>query len=188
MVPTILCGMLAALAVLGPAASPGLAQQTASATAKVVVTVRPHIAVVANAPTVYAGSIETGDFSATVGFRVEASAPRVHMAVGATGLHKAGDPTDPAVPPIPVKQSDGVRIETSGASPLGGRGNVAVFVESGSIDDLPAMTTERIAFESGRNGRFDEDVRVTVTWRQDDARKPPGEYSGKVRLMAMILP
>jgi hypothetical protein len=160
----------------------------ASATVKVVAHIAPRLTVTPQSPAVDVGLVQKGDFSATIGFRVEAGVERVQLSVSATGLYKGGVPTEVTVAPIPLAVSRGVLISPSDASPLGGGSGVANFIESGSIGEYDARVSESIAFGSKHQGRFGQDVHVTVTWSQDDGAKPPGEYCGRIRLTATILP
>jgi hypothetical protein len=50
------------------------------------------------------------------------------------------------------------------------------------------VVTETKAYESSQNNHFSQNVNVVVTWNQDDPEKPMGEYSGCVRLTALVLP
>lgn len=185
---TLAFGIVAAVIGWGPMTPASGTTPSASATAKVVVHVKPRIAVAATTPVVHVGTIETGNVSATVGFRVESNAGAVEMFVSATGLYKGGVAEGPTVAPIPLDASRGVRIDASEARPQGGRSNVAAFTGHGQIEEFPARVTERIAFESKQKGRFSQDVRIGVAWNQNDAAKPPGDYAGRVRLTAMVLP
>jgi hypothetical protein len=160
----------------------------ASAAVQVVAHVQPRLAVTSQAPTVDVGLVQKGDFSATIGFRVEAGVDRIQLSVSATDLYKGGVPSEATVAPIPLATSRGVLIAPSDATALGGGSGVAKFIASGSIGEFSAQTTECIAFGSKHQGRFGQDVRVIVTWSQDDDAKPQGEYCGRIRLTATILP
>jgi hypothetical protein len=185
LVQTSLVCFLVGAAVILATAPPGSAQTKASATAKVVVNIRPSVAVEADAAIVDAGSVRTGEFSATLGFRVRASGPTVALYVRASELHK-GDTPGGSVAPIPLETSRGATITASGASPLSG--TVAPFTSVGTVGGFPTWTTASLSFQSPGATSFHEDVRVTVSWRQDDTAKPPGEYAGRVQLTAMVLP
>lgn len=176
---------LAGAAIVLAAASFSSAQTRASATTRVVVHVRPSVSVEADAAIVDAGSVRTGEFSATLGFRVRASGPTVALYVSATELHKGNVPGG-SVAPIPLETSLGATITASSARPLGG--TVARFTGVGTVGGFPTWTTEALSFQSSGAASFHEDVRVTVNWHQDDAAKPPGEYAGLIQLVAMVLP
>lgn len=163
------------------------AQAGASATAEVVVHVKPVISVEAKAAVVDAGTVPTGDVTATVGFRVNASAPTVAMYVGATDLHGT-DGAGGRTAGIPLAVTRGATITPADATPVG-NGTVAHFTGlAGSVADLPGRTTECLSFQIPGQGCFRQDVHVTVSWRQEDAGVPAGDYSGRVQLVAMILP
>lgn len=182
---TSLVCFLAGVAGILATAPPSSAQTKASATTQVVVTIRPSVAVEADAAIVDAGSVRTGEFSATLGFRVRASGPTVALYVSASELHK-GDIPEGSVTPIPLDTSRGATIAAAGASPLGG--TVAPFTGVGTVGGFPTWTTEVLTFQSPGATSFHQNVRVTVSWRQDDTAKPPGEYAGLVQLTAMVLP
>ncbi|MBL7140249.1 MAG: hypothetical protein ISS74_05000 [Planctomycetes bacterium] len=50
------------------------------------------------------------------------------------------------------------------------------------------LIPRRILFAGSQDHRFDQDVEVHVSWRQDDPRPPPGDYGGRVTLTAMLMP
>ena len=176
-----------AAAVLAAAAQAASAETSASATAAVVAHIPPKVAVSAVAPTVDVGFVRAGEFSATVGFRVETAAPQVQLSVTATPLYKGGVAINPTVAPIPLALSRGVAITAPQASAMGGS-NVASFVRAGAVGDFEAHTTEAISLASSQAHGFSQDVAATITWNQADDEKPPGEYAGRVVLTATILP
>ena len=159
----------------------------ASATAKVFVNVRHHLAVASSA-VANAGTIDSGRFSATIHFRLDANVQALSLHVEATDLYKGDDPTLGEVAPIPLDLVRGVTISPRSASPVNGAGNIATYVDDSMIGDFPARKTRKIRFESGQADRFGQDVAVMVTWNQDDPGKPTGQYSGRVRLTALLLP
>jgi hypothetical protein len=135
-----------------------------------------------------AGTVQTGEFCATITFRVDANLQQVCLLVEASPLYKGDDPNGEEVPPIPLDLSSGVEISPTNAYPLGGRDKIASYLEDSMIGNFPAKKTESICYESSQNNHFSQDVLVTVCWNQDDPEKPTGEYSGKVRLTALLLP
>jgi len=182
---------LAILAVAGCLMLPslGYAETEGCATATVYATVMPNVAVAANTPIVDAGTVQTGDFTAMIEFQVDANKQEVQLSVCASELWKGDDPTGLEVLPIPLNLSAGVVIAPTNANPVGGGSNVANYVGPGDpIDGFECQATEAILFESSQNNRFSQPVYVTVTWTQDDNEKPMGQYSGKVRLCAVLLP
>lgn len=166
------------------------ADETNSAVATVVATVNPNVSVgtitsVVNPPT----GIQTGDFCADIIFRVDANTQMVQLCVDASGLWKGDDPLGTEVLPIPVNLSAGAVITPTNANPIDGGTNVAQFNGSPTtIGNYPASASECITFESSQNNHFSQDVTVRVCYTQDDPEKPTGQYSGKVRLTAAVVP
>jgi len=161
-----------------------------SAAAHVFVNVDPNVGVQASTAIVDAGTVQTGDFSATIDFRVDANLQVVTLYAVASPLYKGDDPTGTEVAPIPLNLSEGIEIDPDNANPLGGGSQVAAFISGTTedIDGFPGVPTEQITFESSQNNHFSQNVRLTVVWNQDDPEKPTGEYSGKVKLWALLLP
>jgi len=159
-----------------------------SASAHVYVKVDPNVAVGAQA-IVDAGTVQMGEFCATVQFRVDANLQAVYLYAAASPLYKGDDPTNDEVLPIPLALSSGIEIAPTNANPMEGGSNVAAYTSTSvDIDGFPGTTTEMICFESSQNNHFSQDVFVTVCWNQDDPEKPTGEYSGKVKLWALLMP
>jgi len=161
----------------------------AGASAHVVVRVDPNVGVSAVAPIIDAGSVQTGDFSAIVEFRVDANLQFVTFYAAASPLFKADDPLGSEVAPIPLNLSEGVVIEADNGNPVMAGSNVADFIGGATedIDGYPGVPTEELTFESSQNNHFSQNVRLTVTWTQDDPEKPTGEYSGKVKLCCLLM-
>ena len=179
--------VLALFAIVGVAQT--YADLSGSADADVYVVVNPNVTVGANTPIVNAGTVQTGEFSATINFRIDANKEQVSLFVEASPLYKGDDPTNADVPPIPLNLSKGVDITPANANPLAAGSNNAQYIGSGDVIlDFPTQRTQTIAFESSQNGHFSQDVLVQVWWLQDDPEKPMGEYSGKVRITALLLP
>ena len=160
-----------------------------SASAHVYVVVDPNVAVSAETPIVDAGTVQTGEFSATICFRVDANLQMVYLYAAASGLYKGDDPTGSEVPPIPLNLSAGIEIAPTNANPVEGGSNIANYQsDQVDIDGFSAVTTDMICFESSQNNHFSQSVYITVWWIQDDPEKPTGEYSGKVKLWAVLMP
>lgn len=163
-----------------------------SAVATVHAIVDRNVSVSVNTPIVDAGTVQVQEFSAIIGFRVDANVEVVSIYVAASELYKGGIVSVPEVRPIPLTGS-GVLIEPMDAGPLPvGRSNLAVWLtEQGSsgpvVDGFPTRQTEVIQFESKQDGHFSQDVNVTVTWNQDDPEKPEGVYWGRVKFVALLL-
>ena len=158
------------------------------ATATVFVVVDPNVAVTAGTPIVDAGTVQMGQFCATIRFRVDANLQQVSLSVEASDLWKGDDPLGTEVLPIPLDLSAGAVIAPTNAMPLAGGSTTASYTGDTQIGNFPAKSTELIAFESSQNNHFSQDVFVTVCWNQDDPEKPTGEYSGKVKLNCILLP
>ena len=124
---------------------------------------------------------------ATVRFHVLVNTGVLYLSVEATGLYRNGDP-GLEVPPIGLDLVGGVEITPTDAHPRDGASNIARFTGESTIESLPARKTEAICFESNQTGCFDQDVFVTVTWNRDNPNIPAGQYLGKVRLTAVVMP
>ena len=176
--------------VVGMACCAGAAQADleSDAYAHVYVDVVSNIAVRANTSLVDAGDVQTGAFTATIEFRVDANHEDVDLACYASDLWKGDDPNGTEVTPIPLLFGAGCLIDPINANPTAGASPVAAFDESktSTIYGFPAYGTNAINFESSQNGHFSQEVYVTVAWNQDDPEKPKGEYSGVVALYGMI--
>ncbi len=157
-----------------------------SAVAKVYVKVDPNVAIRPLTAIVNAGSVQVGLFSADVLFRVDANKESVQFFAAASPLYKGDDPKNSEVAPIPL--ANGAVIQPTNANPIAGGTNVAQYVLPTTIDEFPAQQTEAIIFESSQGGHFSQDVNVKFSWNQSDPEKPMGEYSGKVKLTALLLP
>ncbi len=170
------------------ACSGAYADLESMATAHVWVDVVANIAVRANTPQVDAGDVQTGAFTATIEFRVDANNEDIDLACYASDLWKGDDPTNDDVAPIPLLVGAGCLIDPINANPTGGASPVASFDPSvvHNVSGFPALGTNSINFESSQNGHFSQEVYVTVAWNQDDPEKPQGEYSGVVKLLGMI--
>ena len=182
--------LLFCLALTGFGTASALADTAASATASVHALVNPNISMSATTAIVDAGTIQTGDFNAQVQFRVDANQEQLTLGCEATALYKGDDPTNTAVAPIPIDLARGCLIAPANANPLAGASNVAQFsgTPGAGIGAFPSFVTNAITFESSQAGVFSQPVFMTVWWNQNDPEKPTGEYSGKVKLLALINP
>lgn len=160
-----------------------------SASAHVYVRVDPNVAVGALTPIVDAGTVQTGEFYATIIFRVDANLQSIYLYAAASPLYKGDDPTGTEVLPIPLNLSAGIEIDPDNANPMEGDSQVADYTSDVvDVDGFPATTTEMLCYESSQNNHFSQDVAVTVCWNQIDDEQPTGEYSGKVKLWAVLMP
>jgi hypothetical protein len=136
-----------------------------------------------------AGVIRTGTFSITCNYQVRANMRDVQFFVEQSPLFKAGDPTSKAVAPIPIDTSKGVTVQPARGNAKGGHGNMLTFVGNGAaIQGFQTLKTEVVTFSSSQATTFSQEVGVTCWWSQPDSQKPPGEYSGVVRLTALTMP
>jgi hypothetical protein len=155
----------------------------------VFVNVDPNLAIMAMAPNVDLGSVQTGLIVGTIPFRIDANTERVRIWTAASRLFK-GDVYDPAqveIPPIPFEYQSQVGIYPVAASPIGGEDNLVQFVGLHEIDGYPGYVTQRIVFESAQDGHFSQRVDMVVHWNQADPEKPMGEYSGRVKMLAEVV-
>ena len=162
------------------------------ASCHVFVEVAANIAIESMAPYFNLGSIQTGVFSGTIPFRVDANTEQVMLSAGASGLYKGDDPESVFVDPIPLYMpvellDNGIDIIPHVGNPTGGHGHRAVYDQPVIIDLFPGMQTESVVFESAQNNHFSQQVDLVVTWTQDDPEKPMGEYSGKVKMWAWVV-
>jgi len=182
-------GLLAA-AVLASLAGMSFGDTSGSATAAVRVLVNPNVGISAVNPTVDAGTVQTGDFTAGIDFQVDANQQEVSFYVAASALYKGDDPTSTQVNPIPLNLSAGVLVQPANGNATGGHSNTLVFLSSPGpvVNGFPTSQTETAQYSSSQNNHFSQNVHVTVTWTQGDPELPTGEYSGVVQLTALILP
>ena len=162
-----------------------------TATSHVFATVSPNMTVSAQA-NVDAGTVQTGDFSALCTFTIEANTQQVSIYAESTDLWKGDilvDPTDPDyTPPIPLNLSVPIAVGLDLASPLGGADPELVWTgTAGDINGFPSQLTNPLGLESAQVGHFSQDMDLEVTWNQADPEKPQGEYSGYVKLYAMVI-
>ena len=178
--PLLLLALLfAASTVTGDTSGDGIA--------RVQVDVNPNVTVGVNTPNVVIPPVQTGQFSATIDFRVDANVQEVCLQVEATYLYKGDDPTNDEVAPIPLDESVPVIVDPSNANPLDGASNeMPLGPTPGSLDGFESRSTGILCFESSQNNHFSQDVLVTVTWDQIDPEQPTGQYSGFVRLIVLL--
>ena len=189
---TLFCALLAAGMLMPSGAD---AETSGSAEATVYTVVNPNIAVGVITPVVAAGtdltpgSIQKGEFFASISFRVDANMQEVSMYVEASALYKGDSPTTGEVRPMPILVDKGVEISPTDANPPGGASNIALFLGPGTpIGDYPTLVTEMIEFSSGQDSRFSQDVIIVLWWLQDWDERPTGPYSGKVKLTCLLIP
>lgn len=182
---TVLAVALFAVCLFVPKVS--FADLSADATAGVFVDVNANVGLVPTTANVDAGAIQTGNFSATVTFRVDANTEQVKFNAAASDLFKGDDPTAPTVPPIPLNSAAGVVFSIDNGMPVQGGTGLMPYVGAGVIGSYPSLTTGDIVFESSQPGHMSQNVYLKVAWVQADPEKPMGEYSGKVKLTALVV-
>jgi hypothetical protein len=163
------------------------AETSASASAHVVLRIDPNISVEAIDYNVDLGTLQTGEVSAPITFRIDANTQAVAISGLVTKLYKGDDPTSTVVTPIDVKQEEGVVIEPEHAKEVRGGNGRAEYVGAGSFNGFEGYVTEQLVFESSQKGRFSQEVDVTPTWFNEDPEKPQGEYSGFVVLYSSVV-
>jgi hypothetical protein len=177
------------MAVALAAVVPAFADLSGQATAHVRVLVNPNVAISAVNPTIDAGTVQTGNFTASIDFKVDANKQEVSFQVDASPLFKGNDPTSTIVAPIPVNLTAGVSIQPANGNATGGHSNSAAFTGKGAaVQGFPTSATEVVQYSSSQNNHFSQNVNVKVTWAQGDPELPTGEYSGVVQITALLLP
>ena len=174
-------------------ATPLLADTMGMVIKHVYVDVEPNVSVGAQGSDHHTTSgglgIQTGEFDIVVPFRIDANQEQVGIQIEATPLWKGDDPFNNDVEPIGLCDYDAVEIDPDNANPLQGGDAFPEPVSGGiNINGSPSQRFETIIFESSQNGHFSQDLDVTVCWDQRDPELPTGEYSGWVKLTAMIGP
>lgn len=166
------------------------ADMEGSAVASVHCTVTANISVTPQVPIVDAGSLQIGELTGQIPFTVHANTEAVKLWVTATNLYKGDLPLSATVPPIPLKTSAGATIQPTGATPLGGGSNVAPLpsTPNAQIGDFPGYESTPIVFESADPGTFSHPVLVIVVWELTNNEQPMGDYGGRVKLSAMVMP
>jgi hypothetical protein len=130
-----------------------------------------------------------GAFSMTCDYQVRANMRDVQFFVEQSPLFKATDPTGKVVAPIPVDTSKGVTLQPVRGIARSGHGNMLMFTGNGAnVGGVQTLRTEAATFSSSQANTFSQEVGVTCWWSQADSAKPPGEYSGIVRLTALMMP
>lgn len=162
----------------------------AMAFSEVAVIVDPNISIASLQQFVTASSsVQTGVFSITVPFRVDANQQFVDLSCASSELFKANDPTGTEVAPIPLTGL--CVIDAENANPVAFQSNQVLLTNEGPPIPTPRGTfstsqSDFLTFESSQSGHFSQNVSITVFWNQNDPEKPVGEYSGAVKLLGMV--
>ena len=160
-----------------------LATPAASKTAGVYVNIIPHVEL---ATPIVTGNtqIQTGKFSLTASFLIDANQQQIKIGASASPLFKGDIYTNPSVAPILLSDPEGIVVVCELANPMNGHASKLVYVgpDTELLDGYPGSKTESVAFESSQNNRFSQRCSLTPTWIQDWAERPQGQYSGKVKI------
>jgi hypothetical protein len=163
------------------------AQTQSTTVSNVQAAVPPSVAVAAIQPTWDLTVLQTGSFSATLTWQIEANVPSVQMMVEASDLFRADDPTNTDVAPIPLDTDRPVVIAAEHATPVAGGSDRVVWVGPGTpIGAFPTSRTETVTFESSQPFIFRQTVSTQIFFNQREAVKPAGTYTGRVKLATMI--
>ena len=168
--------------------TPARADLSGSAVATIDVTVSPYIEVTNRISDVNVGAVKSGPFSASIAFGITANGDKVRFVLEASDLYKGDDPSNIAVPPVPLDKTKPVQIIPQSGGRNGGGPGEAVW-DSGSgevIAGFPTSKTLPVVFVSGQNRIYVQDVVFKLFYLQSEAVKPSGQYSGKVRLTAVL--
>lgn len=179
--------VLAILLALVMGSGVAMADLGSSATARVSVNVVSNVAVSITAPIVLLGDIQTGPFSGTITFRVDANMQVIGLGVAVSNLYKDDAPTSAFF--IPVDIAPGVLVAPVIGNELPtGSDNMLEYVPTVvDVAGYSGLATVVGTFGSGQNNHFSQEVLVTPTWIQTDPELPTGEYSGAVILTATVL-
>jgi hypothetical protein len=153
----------------------------------VYVDVDPNVTMMPLFSSVDLGSIQTGEITGQIPFRIDANTQKVRIWCAASKLFKGDDPDTVHVPPIPFVFGSGIEIYPESASPVGGEDNHVEYINVWQIDEFPGFVTQSVVFESAQNNHFSQRVDMVVHWSQADPEKPMGEYSGKVQMLAEVV-
>jgi hypothetical protein len=181
--------LVVGLVLLGMVAAPAYADTQGAATAAVVVNVNPNVSLSAKTPLVNAGTIQTGDFFAQVTWTIGANLEQVAFFLEASDLYKGDDPVNVQVAPIALNTNKPAEFAPQFGSEINAGDNKALWVTGAgaSIGAYPTKKTETATFESSQNGHYSQDVTTKIFYNQPDPEKTVGQYSGKVRLTALLV-
>lgn len=132
----------------------------------------------------------------TFTFFVEANVQQIEFSCGATDLFKGGitmdiTPGNSHDDPIPLDKDYGCTISMDGAMPQGGNTPTASFA-GGLSDLLQGIQSEWVVWKTNAinfHANFPEpsrNVSIDLRWNHTNPEQRIGEYSGFVKLYAMI--
>lgn len=129
---------------------------------------------------------EPGMMSTTVRFVLRANSRVVRLYAEITPL-RPGSTRGNDLPVVDLDLSRGVEISPTKAHPRDGSGGLAGYARSAGGADQ-ARRSETLVFESDQQTGFEQEVLVTVWWRQGGPMETAGRYAGEVRLIALVGP
>lgn len=142
------------------------------------------------------GDHQPGLVPGTFTFFVEANVQQIEFSCGATDLFKGGitmdyTPGDDHDDPIPLDKDFGCTISMDGATPQGGNSPTASFA-GGLTDLLEGIQSDWVVWKTNAinfHANFPEpsrNVSIHLRWNHSNPEQRIGEYSGFVKLYAMI--
>jgi hypothetical protein len=176
--PLLVAVSLVACALCAPAAR---AESVAEAFARVRCEILANIAAQATGEVTF-DALQTGPLTGSVPFRIDANTQAVLLAVQATNLFKAGDPSSPHA--IVLDHGVPAVVGRVGGDPVP---RSLPFMEAALLDGHQGWGTEPIELESGEAGHFSENLLVQCTWVNANNALPSGGYSGLVKITAQVV-
>ena len=176
----------------GMAVEPAPTAPSSSAIAGVQVTVLPNIAINSLSPFVALNAIQKGPFSAQFLWNVQANVQKVYFMMEASNLFKGDDASAAYSIGLDTTKPVDLIPANANASPQA-HGNILAWDGPGTPIPgnpvpYPVSKTETAAWESSQNGDFSQNVMTTVYYKGPALELPQGDYSGKVRLTAFVVP
>ncbi len=178
---------LVAVGMMAIVATTVYADPAGQAAAHVYLKINPNIAVQAIDSNLNLGTLQTGDVSLPILFRIDANTEAVAISGLVTDLYKGDDPTNKDVAPIVVDLTKGFPISPEHAKQIAGGNGIASYIGSSPYNGFNGHTTQQLTFESSQNGHFSQNVQVQPAWINTDNEKPQGEYSGWVVLYSSVI-
>lgn len=125
-----------------------------------------------------------GIIPAEIVFHARANVQTLRLAVIATDLYKDNSPLSEHIIPLKTDGSSGALVELDASAGAG----LLSWGQNLTFHGLNAWMSEIAGFQSDQDGRFDQDVRITIEYEQSDPTLPSGEYVGWVKLVCEITP
>ena len=149
----------------------------------------PAVALASVNPAIDGGTVKQGSISVIGQFAIEGNTNRVQIQVAATDLYLNDDPNGHITLPIPLDQAVGLNVTSihgsinSGRIPWQSKNSVVIGNETAISTDPFGLTAPDVNAPGISDNLF-----FTISWLQDDKSKPPGTYTGHVRVTALVLP